>query len=160
VKLLYVAALVQVLRLVHVVTVSWLHPGALLFDVIYCSDMCKDNNRIASLLESKALKINKGEQAADSFAGWTTANKRTNMTAFHILLERPKWINYGCFAHGLALAMKGFCRCFKTRGCNSKTWGAQWIATVKDATNSIANYLNDMGAAKALLHRYQREVYG
>jgi hypothetical protein len=29
--------------------------GALLLDVINCSDMRKDKNRIASLLESKAL---------------------------------------------------------------------------------------------------------
>jgi hypothetical protein len=112
-------------------------------------------------MESKALEIMKGEQEADNFAGWTIDNTRTNMAALQILAhERPKWINCGCIAHGLALAMKDFCRCFKTRGCNSKTWGAQWIATVNDATNSMANYLNDSGAAKALLHHYQIEVYG
>jgi hypothetical protein len=112
-------------------------------------------------MESKALDIMKGEQEADNFAGWTIDNTRTNMAALQILAhERPKWINCGCIAHGLALAMKDLCRCFKTRVCNSKTWGAQWIATVNDATNFMANYLNNSGAAKALLDHYQIEVYG
>jgi hypothetical protein len=67
---------------------------ALLFDVINCSDMRKDKNRIASLLESKPLEIMKDEQQADKFAGWTTDNTRTNMAALQILShEHPRWIN-------------------------------------------------------------------
>jgi hypothetical protein len=44
-KLLYVAPL-QAVHLAHVETVSGLHAGALLFDVINCSDMRKDKNRL------------------------------------------------------------------------------------------------------------------
>jgi hypothetical protein len=73
---------------------SLLVTGALLFDVINCSDMRKGKNRIASLLESKALEIMKDEQQADKFVGWTINNTRTNMAALQILShERPKWIN-------------------------------------------------------------------
>jgi hypothetical protein len=138
----------------HGVTVSLLQVPFV--DIINCTDMHKDKNRIASLLESKALEIMKDEQQADKFAGWTIDSTRTNMKALQILShERPKWINCGCIAHGLVLAMKDFCRCLKTHGCNIKTWGVQWIATVNDATNTMANYLNDSGPAKAMLHHYQ-----
>jgi hypothetical protein len=67
--------------------------GALLFDVINCSNMRKEKNRIASQLERKALKIIKDEQQADKFARWTIDNTRTNMAALQMLShERPKWI--------------------------------------------------------------------
>lgn len=135
--------------------------GALLFDVRNCSDIRKNKEGIAELLEETAVKIMGGEEKAAQFGGWTIDNTRTNKAAISILEDkRPDWINLGCVAHGTALAIKDFCKVVKTGGRNSTTFGCKWLKEVNDEANEAANFINDSGNAKSLLQRFQVEVYG
>lgn len=81
--------------------------GALFWDAVNCSALRKDSVGIANLLEEKALAMTGGDPSR--FAGWLLDNTKANWGAIKILDERhPDWINRGCIAHGLSLAMKDF----------------------------------------------------
>jgi hypothetical protein len=134
--------------------------GALLFDVRNCSDIRKNKEGIAELLEETAVKTMGSEQNAAQFGGWTIDNTRTNKAAISILEnKRPDWINLGCVAHCTALAIKDFCKVVKTGGCTSTTFGCKWLKEVNDEANEAANFINDSGNAKCQ-QRFQVEVYG
>jgi hypothetical protein len=139
---------------------AW-NTGALLYDVRNCSDLRKNGDGIAALLEEMGVGIMGGEEKASGFAGWVIDNTRANMSAISILAEhRPEWINVGCTAHGVALAMKDFCSFTKTAGRFSSAWGIEWLKQTNSDANTAANYLNDSSSAKALLHNHQKQVYG
>jgi hypothetical protein len=135
--------------------------GAFLYDVKNCTDLRKNAEGIANLLEEMAVGIMGGEDAAHRFAGWVMDNTRANVAAMGILEERrPEWVSVGCTGHCAALAMKDFCKFLKTSGRYSSSWGVEWLdATNRDA-NTAANYLNDSGCAKAIVHQHQLEIYG
>jgi hypothetical protein len=67
------------------------------------------------------------------------------------LTERhPKWIMRGCFAHGLNLLMKDFCK-FKQgvgRGAAQRTFGMKWA---EQCVNTFANFMQDSGPARQLV---------
>lgn len=55
-----------------------------------------------------------GSRAAGEFGGRTVDNTHTHHKAKGIQAVRhPRWMNSGCFAHGVALSMKDFCKCTK-----------------------------------------------
>jgi hypothetical protein len=82
-------------------------------------------------------------------AGWTVDNTRANMGALQQLeADHPEWINVGCIAHGLALAMKDFCSYKKTPGRFSTRWGISWLADVTDRVNVAANYFSRLQPCK------------
>jgi hypothetical protein len=66
----------------------------------------------------------------------------------------------GCIAHGNALAMKDFCKFSRSQGRHSNEWGMQWLTSINDDANVLANFVNDSSGAKALLRCLQKEVYG
>ena len=140
---------------------SSMHADALLWDVRNCSDMRKDAAGIAQLLAGAGTDIVGGEENAAKFAGWTIDNTRTNMAALRQLEEtHPEWVNQGCIAHGVALSMKDFCTETKTAGRYSQRWGCPWISAATNSANTIANYIQDAGNAKAVLHTHQHELWG
>jgi hypothetical protein len=135
--------------------------GAYLYDVKDCTDLRKNAEGIANLLEEMAVGIMGGEDDAHRFAGWVMDNTRANVAAMSILEERrPEWVSVGCTGHCAALAMKDFCKFFKTSGRYSSSWGVEWLDTTNRDANTAANYLNDSGCAKAIVHRHQQEIYG
>jgi hypothetical protein len=89
--------------------------------------------------------------------GWTLDKTKTNWHAMLDLTEgHPKWTMHGCFAHGLNLLMKDFCK-FKQgagRGAAERTFGMKWAEQcVKDAI-TIANFIQDSGPVCQLVcHR-------
>jgi hypothetical protein len=134
---------------------------ALLWDVRNCTDMRKNSEGIAEFLSATGAEIMGGEEHAGKFAGWTVDNTRANIAALRILeKDRPAWANQGCIAHGLALAMKDFCKVTRTGGRYSRQYGCDWISAVSAGANTIANYVNDSGNAKALLHKHQLDLWG
>jgi hypothetical protein len=79
--------------------------GALMFDALNCSDMRKDGEGIAALLEAKAKEMTAGNPVR--LAGWMLDNTKANWSAMQQLQEQyPEWVIRGCLAHGLSLAMK------------------------------------------------------
>jgi hypothetical protein len=121
--------------------------------------MRKASQEISQLLEEVALKISDGRPG--SFAGWVIDNTRANMAAVNILeTKQPTWINLGCVAHGTHSAMKDFAEHKKTRGRYASEFGVPWIQDVVKNSCSIANYIQDSGPAKALLHSHQTSIYG
>jgi hypothetical protein len=66
----------------------------------------------------------------------------------------------GCTAHCAALATKDFCKFLKTTGRYTSSWGVEWLDATNRDTNTAANYLNDSGSAKAIVHQHQHEIYG
>jgi hypothetical protein len=132
-----------------------------LYDVRNCSDLRKNGEGIATLLEEVGVDIMGGEDKAEGLAGWVIDNTRANMSAISILAnQRPEWVNVGCTAHGVALAMKDFCNFSKTSGRFSTAWGIEWLKRINDEANTAANYLGDSSSAKAILHSHQKEIYG
>jgi hypothetical protein len=110
-------------------------------------------------LHQVASKISAGRPG--SFAGWVIDNTRANMAAVNILdSTQPSWINLGCVAHGTHSAMKDFAEHKKTRGRYASEFGVQWIQDVVKDCCSIANYIQDSGPAKTLLHSHQTSIYG
>jgi hypothetical protein len=135
--------------------------GAVLYDVKNCSSVRKNAAGIAQILDEAGIDIVGGEVHAADFGGWCVDNTRANMAALSILAEeRPAWVNTGCIAHGLALAMKDMCRVQRTSGRYSTTWGCEWLAQVNDSANTVANYINDAGNAKSILHDHQKSLWG
>jgi hypothetical protein len=136
--------------------------GALLFKVMDCSDVRKVAAGISELLSTTGAEIMGGEAQASGFGGWTVDNTRTNMAALSRLeVSRPTWICVGCIAHGLSLAITDFAGQMKsTKGRGSQTFGCQWLADTNHAANANANYVQDSGSARALLHKQQQEIYG
>jgi hypothetical protein len=95
-----------------------------LYDVRNCSDLRKNGEGIATLLEEVGVDIMGREDKAEGLAGWVIDNTRANMSAISILAsQRPEWVNVRCTAHGVALAMKDFCNFTKTSGHFSTAWG-------------------------------------
>jgi hypothetical protein len=132
-----------------------------LYDVRNCSDMRKDGNSIAALLHDFGVQMMGGEEKAENFAGWCIDNTRANMSAVRELeILQPEWINYGCAAHSGHLGMKDFSKYEKTPGRFSTSWGCEWLRDVVTASNTIANYIQDSGSAKHVLHLHQHEIYG
>jgi hypothetical protein len=81
--------------------------GALMFDAINCSDMRKDGESIAALLEDQAKQMTGGKP--ERLAGWLLDNTKANWSAMqHLQRQYPEWVMRGCLAHGLSLAMKDF----------------------------------------------------
>jgi hypothetical protein len=81
--------------------------GALMFDALNCSDMRKDGEGIAALLEAKAKEMTDGNPVR--LAGWVLDNTKANWSAMQQLQgQYPEWVMRGCLAHGLSLAMKDF----------------------------------------------------
>jgi hypothetical protein len=62
--------------------------GAFLYDVKNCTDLWKNAQGIANLLEEMAVGIMGGEDRAHRFAGWVMDNTRANVAAMSILEER------------------------------------------------------------------------
>jgi hypothetical protein len=132
-----------------------------LFDVRYCFEMRKDGNANAALLHEFGVQMMGGKEKAENFAGWCIDNTRDNMSAVRELeILQPEWINYGCAAHCGHLGMKDFSKYEKTLGRFSTSWGCEWLRDVVTASNTIANYIQDSGSAKHVLHLHQREIYG
>ena len=126
---------------------------ALLWDVRNCSETRKDAEGIATLLQEIGTNIVGGEENADRFGGWTLDNTRTNMAALKILEEKQElWCNQGCISHGLSLSMKDFCTSTVTAGRYPFRYGCEWLAEVAAFANTIANYIQDSGNGKAILH--------
>jgi hypothetical protein len=135
--------------------------GALLYDVRDCSNIRKNESRIANLLSQTGAEIMGGVQHSAGFAGWVIDNTRSNHAAIRSLQEtQPKWVNVGCIAHGTALAMKDFCKFSRSQGRPSIEWGKQWLTSFNKDANMLANFVHDSSAAKALLRSLQKEVYG
>ena len=90
--------------------------GALFWDAVNCSALRKDKVGIANLLEEKAIEMSGGDPKR--FAGWILDNTKANWGAMMIMTERhPQWINRGCIAHGLSLAMKDFTKYERSTLC-------------------------------------------
>ena len=137
-----------------------LNPGALLYDVRNCSDERKDASGIAKILSAAGMDI-MGEECAADFGGWCIDGTKANCSAIRLLeAEHPTWVTTTCIAHGGALAIKDFCNIIKTAGHYSKTYGCAWIKGVNDKANKIANYIQDSGAAKVIVHKHQQVIYG
>jgi hypothetical protein len=105
-----------------------------------------------------------GEELADKFGGWTLDNTKANKSVLKILAEKEeseKWINVGCIAHGLALAMKDFCnyKAGSGRSAKDNTWEVKWLFELNRGANAIANFVNDSSTAKDLLVEEQIQVY-
>jgi hypothetical protein len=121
--------------------------------------MRKTSSDIAQCLEEVALKI--ANDTPGSFAGWVIDNTRANMAALDILEQsQPAWINLGCVAHGTHSAMKDFAEQKKTRGRYAAEFGVKWLEDTVKQCCSIANYIQDSGPAKALLHTHQTDIHG
>jgi hypothetical protein len=73
---------------------------------------------------------------------------------------RPEWVNLGCIAHGTALPIQDFCKFSRSQGCHSTEWGVQWLTSINNDANMLANYISDSSAAKVLLRCLQKEVCG
>lgn len=138
-----------------------MNAGALLYDVRDCSDERKDGAGIAKILSAAGMDIMGSEECAAEFGGWCIDGTKANRSAIRLLeVEHPTWVNTTCVAHGGALAIKDFCKTVKTAGRYSKTYGCQWIKDANEKANTIANYVQDSGIAKVIVHRHQQEIYG
>jgi hypothetical protein len=62
--------------------------------------------------------------------------------------KHPKWIMRGCFAHGLNLLMKDFCKFGFGHGAIDRTHGLKWAEVIVKDGNTIANALQDSGPAR------------
>ena len=114
--------------------------GVLLYDVKNLSHIRHDGGMIAETLSVMGTEI-MGSRPAGEFGGWTLDNTRTNHKAIGILAEtHPRWINVGCFAHGVALSTKDFCKCTKTRGRYSAEYGVSWINPAHSILGSHSQY--------------------
>jgi hypothetical protein len=86
--------------------------------------------------------------------GWVLDNTKANWHAMLALeADHHKWIMRGCFAHGIALLMKDFCK-FKPatgRGAGIRTSGMKWAEVCVENGNKIANFLQDSGTARNLV---------
>jgi hypothetical protein len=79
--------------------------GALPYDVKNLSDIRHDEEMISRTLSEVGAEL-MGDRPACDFGGWTIDNTRTNHKAIALLADKhPRWVNIGCLAHGLALAM-------------------------------------------------------
>jgi hypothetical protein len=102
-----------------------------------------------------------GKDAGDKLGAWTIDNTRSNIAALCILKrEQPTWINQGCAAHGVSLAMKDFCSLTKTGGRSSETFSCEWMHKVTSDAKTIANHANDSGNAKGIVHKQMKELWG
>jgi hypothetical protein len=87
---------------------------AFLYDVKDCTDLQKNAEGIADLLEDMAVGI-MGEGDAQKFAGWVMDSTCDSVADMSILEERrPEWVSVGCTGHCAALSMKDFCSYNKT----------------------------------------------
>lgn len=141
--------------------ITSLSTSALLYDVRNCSNERKDGLGIAKILTNAAIDIIGGEEHAADFGGWCVDGTKANRLAIRDLeLHHPEWINTTCVAHGGALAIKDFCKVTKGAGRYGKTFGCKWISEVNDQANTVANYVQDSGNAKAIVHKHQLAIYG
>jgi hypothetical protein len=99
-------------------------------------------------------------QVTSSGAGILTTLAATLLPCAILEREQPTWINQGCAAHGVSLAMKDFCSLTKTGGRFSKTFGCDWMQEVTSNANTIANHVNDSGNAKGFVHKHMKELSG
>lgn len=134
--------------------------GALPFDVRNCGEMRKSGKDIANLLHKVGQQImSETDRPLSDFGGWTVDNTKANYAAITELADMvPEWVNIGCAAHGMNLAMKELCKVTKTRGRYASTFGVSWMADVTEHANTVANYLQDSSLARALHQRYQKDV--
>jgi hypothetical protein len=140
--------------------------GAYLYDVRNCSDMRKDSQGISELLYEIACSVVGDEDHGHMFGGWTLDNTEANMKALRALSSDEdsmsyKWINVGCTAHGLALAMKDFCEydAGKGKAAKQNSWGLKWLTDVNRNANTVANFLHDSSCARDLLVDEQKAIY-
>jgi hypothetical protein len=112
------------------------------------------------LLEEIAVGI-MGEGDAHRFAGWVMDNTQANIAAMMVHEERrPEWVSVGCAGHCAALSMNDFCTFYKTSVRYSSSWGVEWLDTTNKQAHMAANYLNNSGCAKAIVHQHQLKIYG
>jgi hypothetical protein len=129
--------------------------------------MRKDSHGISELLYETDCSIVGREDHGHMFGGWTLDNTKANMKALRALSEDEdskscKWIDVGCTAHGLALAMKDFCKNDASKGSTAEqnSWGLRWLTDVNRNANAIANFLHDFSCARDLLVDEQKEIPG
>jgi hypothetical protein len=113
--------------------------------------MRKDSAAIAQFLETAAASlVGVTEIELERLVGWVLDNTRSNWRAMLTLQEKhPKWIMRGCFAHGLNLLMKDFCK-FQPgfgHGAVERTHGLKWAEGIVEDANTVANFLQDSGPA-------------
>jgi hypothetical protein len=62
------------------------------------------------------------------FGGWALDNTKVNYAAMRALvLLVPEWVNVGCIAHDMNLAVRNFCKVVKSRGRGATTFGVEWM---------------------------------
>jgi hypothetical protein len=137
--------------------VALLPDRAYFHDAINCSSMRKDSHAIQNFLMTAAGSIvGQDDVELERLVGWVLDNTKANWRAMLELQKQcPKWIMRGCFAHGLALLMKDFCKYKPSSGRHAATraTGMKWAEQCVDHGNKIANFLQDSGLARQLVRK-------
>jgi hypothetical protein len=135
--------------------VALLPDRALFHDAVNCSTLRTDSEAIADFLLSAARGlVGESDEELQKLVGWVLDNTKANWRAMLQITEKhPQWIMRGCFAHGLNLLMKDFC---KHKGATGRcAWdrmfGLKWAEKCVSNANTISNFLQDSGPARNLV---------
>lgn len=133
--------------------VALLLERSIFHDAVNVSELRKNAPAVKQFLITSAKSL-VGETSEDleRLCGWVIDNTKANWNAMlELEIEFPHWIMRGCFCHGLNLLMKDFAKVkrFSGSGGAKKASGLHWLARTVARCNTIANFIQDCGPAKA-----------